>query len=77
MPPETPQPVTARLTSAAIFLVVTLGCGSEQAAAVRALCVDLAALVRGVGFRAPDGQLSCVVGFAPMCGIASSGRRGR
>jgi len=63
MPPETPQPVTARLTSAAIFLVVTLGCGSEQAAAVRALCVDLAALVRGVGFRAPDGQLSCVVGF--------------
>ena len=63
MSAETPQPVTARLTSAAIFLVGTLGCGSEHAAAVRAVCADLAALVRGVGFRAPDGQLSCIVGF--------------
>ena len=63
MSAETAQPVTARLTSAAIFLVATLSRGSEHAAAVRAVCADLAALVRAVGFRAPDGQLSCVVGF--------------
>jgi len=63
MPAETPQPVTARLTSAAIFLVVTLNSGAQHGAAVRAVCTDLAALVRAVGFRAPDGQLSCVVGF--------------
>ncbi len=63
MPAETSQPVTAPLTSAAIFLVVTLKPGAQHAAAVRALCADLAALVRGVGFRAPNGQLSCVVGF--------------
>ena len=32
-------------------------------AVVRALCGDLAALVRAVGFRDLDGRLSCVTGF--------------
>ena len=37
--------------------------GAEPLAAVRTLCGDLAALVRGVGFRALDGRLSCVMGI--------------
>jgi porphyrinogen peroxidase len=63
VPSTTPQAVDARLTRAAIFLVVTLGAGAEPEAAVRSLCGDLAALVRGVGFRAADGGLSCVMGI--------------
>ena len=55
-----PQAVDARLTRAAIFLVVTLGAGAESEAAARSLCGDLAALVRGVGFRSADGGLSCI-----------------
>jgi porphyrinogen peroxidase len=57
------QPVTARLTRAAIFLVVTLNPDSENRAAVRSFCGDLAALVRAVAFRDLEGGLSCVMGF--------------
>ena len=63
MPSAIPQSVDAQLTRAAIFLVVTVNAGSEHAAAVRSLCGNLAALIRGVGFRALDGRLSCVMGF--------------
>jgi porphyrinogen peroxidase len=52
------QPVLRPLTIAAIFLVVTVEPGGEPA--VRELLPDLAGLQRSVGFRAPDGQLSCV-----------------
>ena len=45
------QPVSAPLTRAAIFLVVTINPGARQRAAVRSLCADLAALLRAVGFR--------------------------
>jgi porphyrinogen peroxidase len=58
-----PQPVTAPLTPAAIFLVLTIDPGAENYAVVRSLCADLAALLRAVGFREPDGHLSCVMGF--------------
>jgi porphyrinogen peroxidase len=58
-----PQPVTAPLTRSAIFLVVTVNPGRENEAAVRSLCADLAGLSRAVGFREPDGHLSCVMGF--------------
>jgi porphyrinogen peroxidase len=58
-----PQPVNAPLTSAAIFLVVTVNAGVGQRASVRSLCADLAALVRAVGFRDVDGGLSCVMAF--------------
>jgi porphyrinogen peroxidase len=58
-----PQPVTAPLTRAAIFLVVTVNPGRENETAVRSLCADLAGLLRAVGFREPDGRLSCVMGF--------------
>jgi len=58
-----PQAVTATLTRAAIFLVVTIKPGSANCAIVRSLCSDLAALVRAVGFRDIEAALSCVVGF--------------
>lgn len=58
-----PQQVTAKLTQAAIFLVVVLSADQEARGAVRALCADLASLQRGIGFRYPGRQLSCVVGI--------------
>jgi porphyrinogen peroxidase len=58
-----PQAVVAQLTRAAIFLVVTINSGKGNEAAVRALCGDLAALVRAVGFRDLEGRLSCVMAF--------------
>jgi putative iron-dependent peroxidase len=58
-----PQPVNAPLTRAALFLVATINPGSDHRARVRCLCGDLASLVRGVGFRAADASLSCVLGI--------------
>jgi porphyrinogen peroxidase len=58
-----PQAVAATLTSAAIFLVVTVDEGEECAGLVRDLAADLSGLVRAVGFRAPEGRLSCVTGI--------------
>jgi putative iron-dependent peroxidase len=63
VPSASPQPVVAQLTRAAIFLVVTVNAGVECNAAVRALCGDLAALLRAVGFRDLKGRLSCVMAF--------------
>jgi porphyrinogen peroxidase len=63
VPPTISQPVAASLTRAAIFLVVTVNDGPEHEVTVRALCGDLAALLRAVGFRDLDGRLSCVVAF--------------
>jgi putative iron-dependent peroxidase len=63
VPSAVSQPVVARLTRAAIFLVVTINSGNENESAVRTLCADLAALLRAVGFRDLEGQLSCVVAF--------------
>jgi hypothetical protein len=58
------KPVDAPLTRAAGFLVITLSPRSENRAALRWFCGDLAALVRAVEFRDLEGSLSCVVGFA-------------
>jgi putative iron-dependent peroxidase len=63
VPSAVSQPVVARLTRAAIFLVVTINSGKENESAVRTLCGDLAALLRAVGFRDLEGQLSCVMAF--------------
>src|ERR1700761_2781048 len=60
--PVDPQPVAAPLTGAAIFLVVTITPGDASEIAVRALCADLAGLVRAVGFRDMNARLSCVMG---------------
>jgi porphyrinogen peroxidase len=56
-----PQPVLSPLTTAAIFLVVTIDEGGEPAA--RDLLADLPALGRAVGFRVPELRLSCVAGI--------------
>src|SRR6266446_4907268 len=61
--PPVSQPVVQDLTRAAIFLVVTINAGTTSRAAVRSFCSDLAALVRAVGFRDIEGNLSCVMGI--------------
>ncbi len=58
-----PQAVDTAITRSAIFLVATLTPGNEHRDTVRALCGDLAGLVRSVGKRVPSGNLSCVLGF--------------
>jgi putative iron-dependent peroxidase len=58
-----PQAVAATLTNAAIFLVVTVDAGDDCGQQVRDLAADLSGLVRAVGFRVPDGRLSCVTGI--------------
>jgi putative iron-dependent peroxidase len=61
--PAVPQAVVRPLTRAAIFLVVTMKPGAASPGAVRSFCGDLAALLRSVGFRDIEGNLSCVMGF--------------
>ena len=62
LPPE-PQAVVQALTRAAIFLVVTVKPGADSRAAIRSFGGnDLPALVRSVGFRDIEGNLSCVMG---------------
>jgi len=56
--------VATPVTRTAIFLVVTVNPGAENRVAIRSLCHDLSALVRSVGHRVPDGELSCVMGIA-------------
>ncbi|MCO6006824.1 Dyp-type peroxidase [Actinoallomurus purpureus] len=58
---RTPQPMLSPLTTAAVFLVITVDPGGEPVA--RELLADLAGLTRSVGFRVPDGRLSCVAGI--------------
>jgi porphyrinogen peroxidase len=58
-----PQPLNEPLTRDAIFLVVTVAPDAGSRDTVRALCGDLAGLVRAVGARDPAGRLSCVVAF--------------
>jgi putative iron-dependent peroxidase len=57
---QLPQAVTAALSHAAIFLVVTVKPGDANAESVRSLCADLAGIVRAVGFRYPEEMLNCV-----------------
>jgi putative iron-dependent peroxidase len=65
MPNDLPEPqaVCSPITRSAIFIVATLTPGREHADTVRALCPDIAGLVRAVGTRVPSGNLSCVCGF--------------
>ena len=56
-----PQPILSPPTGTAIFLVVRVNPGGEQA--VRGLLPDLAGLQRSVGARAPAGALTCVAGI--------------
>jgi len=61
--PTLAQPVSAPLTRAAIFLVVTLNQGSDVRPTLRSFCSDLANLFRAVEFRDLEGGLSCVMGI--------------
>jgi porphyrinogen peroxidase len=56
-----PQPVLAPLTEAAMFVVATVASGGEEV--VRELIADLSGLRRSVGFRIPEGELTCVTGI--------------
>jgi putative iron-dependent peroxidase len=58
-----PQPVSAPLSRAAIFLVVTINPGAENRAAVRSFCPDLPGLIRAVEFRDLEAGLCCVMGI--------------
>jgi putative iron-dependent peroxidase len=53
-----PQPVVSPLTAAAVFLVLTVNPGGEDA--VRGLLPDLSGLGRSVGFRIPEASLQVV-----------------
>jgi putative iron-dependent peroxidase len=53
-----PQPVVGPLTAAAVFLVLTISPGGEDA--VRDLLPDLSGLGRSVGFRIPEASLQVV-----------------
>ncbi|WHM31648.1 Dyp-type peroxidase [Streptomyces sp. BPPL-273] len=55
------QHVLAPPAKAAVFLVCTVSAGGEQR--VRGLLGGLTDLTRSVGYRAPDGGLSCVAGI--------------
>jgi porphyrinogen peroxidase len=55
-----PQPVLSPLTTASIFLVVSIDAGGELVA--RDLLAELPGLGRAVGFRVPELRLSCVAG---------------
>jgi putative iron-dependent peroxidase len=57
------QPVSAPLTRAAIFLVVTINPDPDNRSTLRSFCGDLAALLRAVEFRDLEAGLSCVVAF--------------
>jgi putative iron-dependent peroxidase len=56
-----PQAILSPLTEAAIFLTVTVDPGAEDA--VRDFLSDVSGLKRSVGFRIPEGHLTCVVGI--------------
>ena len=61
LPEPEPQPVLAPLTTAAIFMVLTIEPGGEET--VRDLLADWAGLQRSVGFRVPEAPLACVAGI--------------
>ncbi len=62
-PPPVSQQVVQDLTRAAIFLVVTINPGTANRTAIRSFCGGLPGLVRAVGFRDIEGNLSCVMGI--------------
>ena len=54
------EAILSPITEAAIFLTVTVDAGGEDG--VRDLLSDVSGLRRSVGFRIPEGELTCVVG---------------
>lgn len=58
-----PQSVIAPLSSAAVFLVLTVAPNADAMDRVRGVIADIGGLVRAVGFRDLSGRLSCNVGI--------------
>ncbi|TAJ46703.1 MAG: Dyp-type peroxidase [Herbiconiux sp.] len=61
--PIEPQSVDAPLSTAAVFLVVTIADGDDAADRAREVVSDIGSLVRAVGFRDLNAHLSCNVGI--------------
>ena len=59
--PIEPQSINAPLSSAAVFLVLTINAKDEALGRVRSTIADIGGLVRAVGFRDLQGRLSCNV----------------
>jgi len=57
------QSVTARLSRSAIFLVATFSPDPVAPGIVRGFLADLSGIVRAIGFRDLDADLSCVTGI--------------
>ena len=72
MPAPEPQAILTPLTEAAIFLTVTIDPNGEEP--VRQLLGDVSGLRRSVGFRIPEGELTCVVGIL-ICRFALVGAK--
>ena len=63
-PPQGPtgsQAILTPITESAIFLTLTVDPGAEDG--VRDVLADVSGLRRSVGFRIPEGALTCVVGI--------------
>src|SRR5262249_31281768 len=60
-PSGEPQAILSPLTEAAVFLTAVLEPGGEEK--IRELLSDVSGLKRTVGFRLPEGELTCVVGI--------------
>jgi deferrochelatase/peroxidase EfeB len=70
-----PQAILTPITEAAIFLTLTVDPGAEPS--VRDALSDVSGLKRSVGFRIPEGDLTCVPVSALRSGIGCSACRGR
>jgi porphyrinogen peroxidase len=60
-----PQPILSPITEAAIFMVLTVADGAEEQ--LRDALTDVSALKRSVGFRLPEGELTCIAGIGSDC----------
>ena len=60
-----PQPLLSPITEAAIFMVLTVADGAE--AEIRDALTDVSALKRSVGFRLPEGELTCIAAIGSQC----------
>ncbi len=58
--PTGSEAILSPITEAAIFLTLTVDSGAEDG--IRDLLSDVSGLRRSVGFRIPEGELTCVVG---------------
>lgn len=57
------QPVATDLTRSAIFITLSLHQDAAALQAFRDVCADLPSLIRAVGFRSTEAQLSCILGI--------------